>query len=100
MKNLKLIEIQSSAELSGFVRTTRVALGLTQAEVGTLVGVKQSRMAQIENFPGLVSCEQMLQVLHALGIRLYLSEPLPNAASQLAPGAALTTRQDTPDSQW
>ncbi|WP_082151535.1 helix-turn-helix domain-containing protein [Caenimonas sp. SL110] len=100
MKIPKLIQIQSSAELSGLVRTTRVALGLTQAEVGTLVGVKQSRMAQIENFPGLVSCEQMLQVLHALGIRLYLSQPLPNAGTHGAPGAPLTTAQDLPDSQW
>ncbi len=100
MKNLKLTHITSAAELSGFVRTTRLDLALTQKEVGDQIGVKQARIAQIENFTGLVSCEQLLQVLKALRIQLYLSEPAPADAEQTPPTAPPGTGQDRSDSLW
>ena len=74
------IGIDSAAQLSAQLRSLRKALGLTQAQLGTRLGVKQTRMADIEKSPGLVSVAQMLQVLHALDAQLQLSLPNDSAA--------------------
>jgi transcriptional regulator with XRE-family HTH domain len=45
---------------------------LTQAQLGSIVGVSQARIAEIEANPGLVSLDQLIQLFSALGVGLSL----------------------------
>ncbi len=74
MSTLQTFPIQASAQLSVHIKSLRKARGLTQTELGHRIGVKQVRIADIENKPGVVSLDQLLQVLHALDARLLLAD--------------------------
>jgi HTH-type transcriptional regulator/antitoxin HipB len=71
--------IQAAGQLSAHLKSLRKALGLTQAELGLRIGVKQVRVADIERNPGAVSVDQLLEVLHALNARLLLARNAPYA---------------------
>ena len=64
--------IRFPAQMRQHLRAIRKKLGLTQVQAGALIGVSQSRIAEIESEPGLVSFEQMLQLLSAMGVTLSL----------------------------
>jgi HTH-type transcriptional regulator/antitoxin HipB len=72
-------------QLRPHLRALRKRLGLTQAQLGALVGVKQARIAEIEANPGAVSLDQLTRVLAALGATLHLHAV---GATQQAAGAA------------
>jgi HTH-type transcriptional regulator / antitoxin HipB len=59
-------------QLKQHLRALRKSRGLTQAQLGALVGVKQARIAEIEANPGAVSLDQLTRVLAALGGTLHL----------------------------
>ena len=59
-------------QLRQHLRELRKSRGLTQAQLGALVGVKQARLAEIEAHPGAVSLDQLSKVLAALGGTLHL----------------------------
>jgi HTH-type transcriptional regulator/antitoxin HipB len=65
--------IHSPAQLSIHLKSLRKSRGLTQAQLGALIGVKQTRMADIEKNPGAINVAQLMQVLHALDTRLLLA---------------------------
>jgi len=62
------------SQLSAHLKALRKARGLTQTDLGKLLGVKQSRMATIESDPGSISVAQLHQVLAALGAQLVLRD--------------------------
>lgn len=64
--------IRFPAQLRPHLRALRKKRGLTQAQLGELVGVSQARIAEIEANPGVVNFEQMLQLLSALGVTVCL----------------------------
>ena len=66
--------IRLTEQLKPQLRALRKARGLTQAQLGELIGVKQARVAEIEAHPGMVSLEQMVKLLSALGATLYLHD--------------------------
>jgi HTH-type transcriptional regulator/antitoxin HipB len=74
MSTLQTFPVQTPAQLSVHIKSLRKARGLTQAALGERIGVKQVRVADIENNPGAVSLDQLLQVLHALDARLLLAD--------------------------
>jgi HTH-type transcriptional regulator / antitoxin HipB len=78
---MKPMWLQTPAQLSAQLRSLRKARGLTQAQLGTLVGLDQTRIAKIERDPRLVSLGQLMQLLSALRVRVLL-EPLPENTSQ------------------
>lgn len=59
-------------QLKQHLRALRKGHGLTQAQLGALIGVKQARMAEIEADPGAVSLDQLTKILAALGGTLHL----------------------------
>lgn len=59
-------------QLKPHLRALRKSRGLTQAQLGALVGVKQARIAEIEANPGAVGMDQLTKVLAALGGTLQL----------------------------
>lgn len=79
-------------QLSAHLKAFRHARGLTQAELGTLIGVKQARVAQIEANPGSVSTAHLLAVLAALGVSVVLRDA--RSAQQDTP--ALEAHEPTP----
>lgn len=76
------------AQLTQHLRALRKRRGLTQAQLGERIGVKQARMAEIEANPGAVSVDQMMRVLAELGATLQLHDAdAPGSAAQ-PPGDA------------
>lgn len=63
-----------TTQLRQHLRALRKKRGLTQAQLGALVGVSQARVAEIEANPGLVSFDQLMQLFSAFDVRLSLIE--------------------------
>jgi HTH-type transcriptional regulator / antitoxin HipB len=59
-------------QLRQHLRALRQQRGLTQAQLGALVGVSQARIAEIEANPGLVNLEQVMTLLAVLEAGLSL----------------------------
>lgn len=93
---LQTFLIQSPAQLSVHIKSLRKARGLTQAALGERIGVKQVRMADIENNPASVSLDQLLQVLHALDSRLLLMDTQRYAPHTPAPASTM----QSPSTDW
>lgn len=86
-------------QLKQHLRALRKSRGLTQGQLGALVGVRQARIAEIEANPGAVSLDQLTKVLAALGGTLHLhSTEGAGAESQVVPGAGLKAPQSAPTS--
>lgn len=66
--------IKFTAQLRQHLRALRKKRGLTQAQVGQMIGVSQARIAEIEANPGLVSFDQLMQLLAALDVTVSLNE--------------------------
>jgi HTH-type transcriptional regulator / antitoxin HipB len=66
--------VATIGQLPAHLRSLRKARGLTQAELGRLLGVKQSRIADIESDPGSVSVSQLHRLLSALGAQIVLRD--------------------------
>ena len=63
---------------------------LTQAQLGALLGVSQSRIAEIEANPGAITLDKLLQLLSALGASMSLQDMEEHAG---------TSRHTTADKQ-
>lgn len=74
-------------QLREHLRALRKARGLTQAQLGELLGVGQARIAEIESNPGVVSLDQLMKVLSALRAALVLRDDA--AAPLVAPQPAV-----------
>jgi HTH-type transcriptional regulator/antitoxin HipB len=72
---MKPIALRTPAQLADHLRSFRKARGLTQAQLGRMVGIDQSRITRIERNPERVSVQTLLQLLTKLRVRVLL-EPL------------------------
>jgi HTH-type transcriptional regulator/antitoxin HipB len=80
--------IQTSNQLASHLRSLRRAHHLTQAQLGTLVGLDQTRIAKIEKDPRRISVGQLVKVLNALGVRMLLQSANTEPKKPLTPDAA------------
>ena len=69
---VKPLWLQRPAQLSDHLRSLRKSKGLTQAALGALVGLDQTRIAKIEHDPSVVSMGQLMRLLAALQVRVLL----------------------------
>ena len=74
--------IRFSDQLRQHLRALRKAKGLTQAQLGTLLGVGQVRIAEIERDPSAVSVAQLFKLLTALDAHLVLRDSRPDNATR------------------
>lgn len=74
-------------QLRQHLRALRKRHGLTQAQLGALIGVSQARIAEIEANPGLVNFEQLMKLLSVLGVSLTLHEEAVAPVAARAPAA-------------
>jgi len=72
---MKPLTLQTPAQLADHLRSFRKSRGLTQAQLGRLVGIDQTRITRIEKSPGRVSVHTLLQLLVALRVQVLL-QPL------------------------
>ncbi len=82
-------------QLKQHLRALRKSRGLTQAQLGALIGVKQARIAEIEAKPGAVSLDQLTKVLAALGgtLHLHSAEEAASPTHGAIAGAQVTNRK-------
>lgn len=88
--------VQLPSQLSANLKSLRKARGLSQSQLGKLLGVGQVRVANIEADPGAISVEQFMKILSLLGARMELAlgsepmvdVPLPNTAGVMEAGRA------------
>jgi len=66
--------IDNPLQAKAVLRSLRRARGLTQAEVGGLIGVGQKRIARIEGYPHRTSLEQIARLVAVLGGRITIEE--------------------------
>jgi HTH-type transcriptional regulator/antitoxin HipB len=64
--------LQTPAQLAKHLPSLRNARHLTQAQLGMLVGLDQTRIAKIEADPRRVSVGQLFKILSALGVQVQL----------------------------
>lgn len=78
--------IQTPGQLAVHLRSLRTSRGLTQQQLGDIVGLHQSRIAKIERNPALVSVDQFLRILSALDMQMVLqardAKPAARSAKQ------------------
>jgi HTH-type transcriptional regulator / antitoxin HipB len=79
--------IQAPNQLASHLRSFRRARHLTQAQLGTLVGLDQTRIAKIEKDPRRISVDQLAKILSALGVRLLLRQAKSESEKPLKPHA-------------
>ena len=72
LPSMKPLWLQTPAQLPNHLRSFRKARGLTQAALGALTGLDQTRIAKIERDPKRVSFGQLLQLLAVLQVRVLL----------------------------
>src|SRR5256886_10060086 len=80
---MKPLWLQTPAQLSNHLRSFRKARGLTQAALGELIGLDQTRIAKIERDPRLVSVGQLLKLLAVLHVRVLLEPATPKPPSSV-----------------
>lgn len=66
------LPLHSSAQLPAHLKSLRKTRGLTQAQLAKRLGIRQSRLADIENHPETVSSAQLLDLFAALGVEVLL----------------------------
>ena len=88
--------IQSPGQLANHLRAWRKVRGLSQAQLGALLGVGQTRVARIEREPTSVSVAQFLEVLNALAVQMVL-RPSDAVTAKAAPKASAKHRRPADD---
>lgn len=73
--------IRLADQLRAHLRALRKQRGLTQAQLGQKLGIGQVRVAEIEAKPGLVSVDQLIKLLSALGATLVLRDLIGSAVA-------------------
>ena len=86
---METLSLQSPAQLPAHLKSLRKTRGLTQAQLARRLGIRQSRLAVIENHPETVSRAQLLDLLAALGVEVLL---------RLKPAAPRTEHR--PQGEW
>ena len=66
--------VDTPSQLKMLVRALRKARGLSQAQVGAMLGVTQQRLAQIEARPEAATFDTVLRLIALLKGRMYVED--------------------------
>ncbi len=83
-------------QLREHLRALRRQRGLTQAQLGQRLGLSQVRIAEIEAEPAVVSVDQIMRILSALGATLVLRDMAAEPSGATDPAQAPTTPAQKP----
>ncbi len=74
--------VDTPQQLHTILRTLRQSRGLTQTQLGQLLGVSQKRIARIEAAPEVTAFDQIARMVSAMGCRLVIEEPQNHRAAE------------------
>jgi HTH-type transcriptional regulator/antitoxin HipB len=80
--------IQTPIQLASHLRSLRRVHKMTQAQLGSRVGLDQTRISKIEKDPRRISVEQLVQILSALNVRMVLQPAKPKSEKSLTSNTA------------
>ena len=89
-----MFPVLSTAQLAVYLRSLRKAKGLTQAQLGTMLGVTRSRVSEIESDPSNLGFAQLQRIIHLLGARIVID----THATDLQSSAK--SKASTPRGEW
>ena len=69
--------IVTPAQLGNVLQTARKSRQMTQAQLGTRLGLSQGRISELELSPGMLSVDQLLAVCAQLGLQLSVQPNTP-----------------------
>ncbi len=67
--------VDTPQQLRTILRSLRQSRGLTQTQLGQMLGVSQKRIARIEAAPEVTAFDQIARMVAAMGCRLVVQEP-------------------------
>ena len=82
--------VDTPQQLRTILRTLRQSRGLTQTQLGQMLGVSQKRIARIEAAPEVTAYDQIARMVSAMGCRLVIEEPPKHRVSESIPGYTAT----------
>lgn len=88
--------LKTITQLRPQLQALRRKRGLTQAQLGAAIGVTQARIVEIEANPGVVSLQQILQILRVLDAELVIHETTPAPPAEPAPAPPASPKRG----QW
>jgi len=77
--------VDTPQQLKTILRALRQARGLTQTQLGEMIGVSQKRVARIEGAPEKTAFDQIARIFSVLGCRLSVDEPPKHQVSEDRP---------------
>lgn len=84
---MDILPLHSPTQLAAHLKSLRKTRGLTQAQLAKRLGIRQSRLADIENHPETVSSAQLLNLFAALGVEVLLRlKPTPQHTAHRSKG--------------
>jgi HTH-type transcriptional regulator / antitoxin HipB len=93
--------LKMAEQLRPQLQALRKQRGLTQAQLGKMLGVTQARVVEIEANPGAVSLQQVMQVLNLLGCTLVIrTTETGYVNTNQDPGTVLTANETIKKGSW
>ena len=80
-------------QLASHLKSLRKARGLTQLQLGRLLGLGQVRIAEIEANPAAIGVDQLFKLLSALHVGVVLRERASIASESMKPRTGASGRQ-------
>jgi HTH-type transcriptional regulator / antitoxin HipB len=66
--------VTTATQLGSLLQSTRKSHKLTQAQLGSRLGLSQRRVSELELAPGTLSVDQLLAICAQLGLQLSLQQ--------------------------
>lgn len=83
--------VDTPQQLKTILRTLRQSRGLTQEEVGRMLGVSQKRIARIEAAPEVTGFDQIARLVSALGGSIHIGEQPAHRVAEPGPAGYTPT---------
>jgi HTH-type transcriptional regulator/antitoxin HipB len=80
-----LYPVDTPQQLKTILRSLRESRGLTQTQLGEMLGVSQKRIARIEAAPHVTAYDQIAHIVSILGCRLSIEEPPKHRVAEPSP---------------
>ena len=92
--------VSTPAQLQAILRAMRTSRGLSQAELGRLIGVSQRRIAAIEASPGRASFDQLSKIIALLGGQVSVGDLADGTAQTAAKQKTLRKTSKSEKADW
>lgn len=90
--------VKITQQLRLHLQSLRKCRSVTQAQLGEAIGVTQARIVEIKANPGVVNLQQIMEILHTLGVDLVLRDTVAERAKAGADvGEGANTPQSSPN---